>query len=317
MTERWSTAKTTKWLREPGPADNKYRRGVLGLRTGSARYPGAAVLSVTAAWRTGVGMVRYVPPLGDGTPSFGLPTPAAAVLAAHPETVFGDGDHCDAWVVGSGTDPTERAESERSRLLELLSGEDPVVVDAGALNLVAERTGSTVAPVIITPHRGEFARLWHDSDLGELPRHWSAGADSVEVERVVEAASRLATSLGVTVLLKGSVTVVASAAGRTVVSGPATPWLAAAGTGDVLAGMLGALVAAHAADVRADPELLIELGASAATLHDTAARIAANDAAGSGSGHPIAALDVAAAVPAAWALSTVGPYPPLDRFPPT
>ncbi|QIK63104.1 NAD(P)H-hydrate dehydratase [Leucobacter viscericola] len=308
MTESWSVTHAAKWLRAPGPADDKYRRGVLGVRTGSAQYPGAAVLGVTAAWRSGVGMVRYVPPLGDSEPLFGLPSPAAAVLAAHPETVFGDGGlrSCGAWVIGSGTDPGLRSASERTKLLELLNGEDPVVVDAGALELVGARKGTIAAPAIVTPHRGEFTKLWRGCGLGVLPRRWSersvsGGPDRVGTNRLAEAALRLAECLGVTVLLKGSVTVAATPGGRHITAGPATPWLASAGTGDVLAGMLGALVATHAAEVCADPELLADLGATAAILHDAAARIAAGDPEADGSGHPITALDVANAIPAAWA----------------
>ncbi|QIM19845.1 NAD(P)H-hydrate dehydratase [Leucobacter coleopterorum] len=277
------------------------------MRTGSTQYPGAAVLSVTAAWRAGAGMVRYSPPLGDSTPSLGLPSPAAAVLATHPETVFDGGDlrSCSAWVIGSGTDPLLRAEPEHKRLLKLLNGADPVVVDAGALELVGARKGAIAAPTIITPHHGEFTKLWRSCGLGELPRWWgdlrdNGSSDRVGTSHLAEAALCLAGCLRVSVLLKGSVTVAATPNGRHLASGPATPWLASAGTGDVLAGILGALAATHSAEVRADPELFAELGATAATLHDAAARLAADDPAGNGSGHPITALDVAAAIPSAW-----------------
>lgn len=309
MIERWSVADAAEWLRAPGPADDKYQRGVLGVRTGSAQYPGAAVLSVSAAWRAGVGMVRYVPPLGDEAPLWGLPTPAAAVLAVHPETVFGEGGQrsCDAWVIGSGTDPVLRSDAERSRLLELLGGGDPVVVDAGALELVGARKNAISAPAIITPHRGEFTKLWRGCGLGTLPRRWSEhresghpGTDRMSAEHLAEGAARLSSCLGVTVLLKGSTTVTATPAGRCIAAGPASPWLASAGTGDVLAGILGALVSTHAAEVRADPELLAALGATAAVLHDAAARHAASDPEADGSGHPITALDVAASIPEAW-----------------
>src|SRR5687767_15824194 len=87
------------WISVPGPGDDKYSRGVLGVVTGSARYPGAAVLGVEAALHTGVGMVRY---LGPGRPT-------RLVLARRPEAVTTDG-RVQAWVLGSGQDPAERAD---------------------------------------------------------------------------------------------------------------------------------------------------------------------------------------------------------------
>lgn len=294
-------------LLEPGPESHKYSRGVLGLRTGSTAYPGAAVLSAEAAWRAGVGLVRFAAQQGDESPALGLPTPAAAVLASRPETVFalpGGGSpraqRVDAWVIGCGTDPMLRSYLEREALLALLAGRAPVVVDAGALGLLLEREpGAPAAPVIATPHAREFAELWHAAGLAGVP-DLTSGADRST------AASALATRLGVAVLLKGSRTVVASPVGGAVTTAPATPWLATAGTGDVLAGALGALIATHAADRRiaGAPALdhgdLAGLGVAAAALHDRAARIAAGLAAGSGTGGaPITALDVARALPAA------------------
>lgn len=308
MIEHWTDADAAPWLPAPGPADSKYRRGVLGVRAGSAQYPGAAVLAVSAGWRTGVGLLRYVPPIADQKPPFGLPAPAAAVLAARPETVFGDsGAHpCDAWLLGSGTDPSTRSPAEHSALLTLLSGSAPAVIDAGALELAAEARSGTLAraggadvpgaPLIFTPHAGEFARLWKQCDLGDPP---AALADPATTTARGDAARRLAEALGATVLLKGSVTVIATPRGGLLSAGPATPRLATAGTGDVLAGVLGALVALHAARVREDPELLGALGAAAALLHDQAARLAAGS-----QDRPIVALDVATALPAAVAAIT-------------
>ncbi len=96
-------------------------------------------------------------------------------------------------------------------------------------------------------------------------------------------------------LLKGARTIAAAPRGGLLVAPAATPWLATAGTGDVLGGVLGALLAGHAAAVRQDPDLLAELGIAAAQLHDRAARIAAGTA-----GQPITAGDVVHALPAAW-----------------
>lgn len=295
----------------PQSDDDKYRRGVLGLRTGSARYPGAAVLGAQAAWRTGLGMLRYVPPHEDADASSGidLPSPAAAVLAARPETVFGDG-RCDAWVLGSGTDASERSDRERGALLELLNGDAPVVLDAGALGLVLDRDRSAATPIVLTPHHGEFLRLWQAAGLGSRPRGWPARnrggqGRSPELQSLAEAAAELSRVLDVTVLLKGSQTITATPGGQRLVSGPATPWLATAGTGDVLAGALGALLAAHSRVVREDPEIVGAVAASAATLHDAAARMAAGAVQGhtttaaQPTGRPITASDVAAALPTA------------------
>ncbi|WP_447945953.1 ADP-dependent NAD(P)H-hydrate dehydratase [Microbacterium lacticum] len=281
MALEWTAEQAAGVLRMPTASDDKYSRGVLGVRTGSDRYPGAAVLGVEAAHRTGLGMVRY---LGDERPT-------ALVLARRPETVSADG-RVQAWLIGSGTDASERSAADTAALRELLAGSMPVVVDAGALDLVP----GAVAPVVVTPHDRELARLREAAGLPEISLT-GPGADRGG------AAVDTAAALGVTVLLKGSRTVVATPAGpvRTVVS--PTAWLAAAGTGDVLGGILGALVAGAAgaaeADAGADGSAALDadtLGALAATAayvhgHAAAAASAAR------SGGPITALDVAESVP--------------------
>lgn len=280
MALEWTAEQAAGVLRMPTASDDKYSRGVLGVRTGSDRYPGAAVLGVEAAHRTGLGMVRY---LGDERPT-------ALVLARRPETVSADG-RVQAWLIGSGTDASERSVADTAALREVLAGSMPVVVDAGALDLVP----GAVAPVVVTPHDRELARLREAAGLPEISLT-GRGADREG------AAVDTAAALGVTVLLKGSRTVVATPAGRvrTVVS--PTAWLAAAGTGDVLGGILGALVAGAAgaaeADAGADGSAALDadtLGALAATAayvhgHAAAAASAAR------SGGPITALDVAESV---------------------
>lgn len=302
----------------PSSESDKYLRGVLGLRTGSSAYPGAAVLTAEAAWRTGIGVVRYVPPIDDAEPAFGLPAPAAAVLAVRPETVFMSPDalvrqHCDAWLIGSGTDPAQRSFAEHAALRRLLTQDAPVVVDAGALDLVVDRTVSGAvdrnstdvadrdhAPVVITPHRGEFRTLWERTGLGELPSGWDvARGEAVPEAALVDAARRASARLDATVLLKGSLSVVAAPDGFVAVCGPATPLLATAGTGDVLAGVLAALTATNAALVRRTPAVLGACAASAAVIHDLAARIASHRDGESGVPRPLTALDVAHAIPAA------------------
>jgi hydroxyethylthiazole kinase-like uncharacterized protein yjeF len=273
----WSQADAARALRRPTGADDKYSRGVLGMRTGSEAYPGAAVLGVEAAWRTGLGMVRYLGP----------EHPTALVLARRPETVTADG-RVQAWVIGSGTDAAVRTASDTAALRGLLSDTDPVVVDAGALDLAAEAT----APRILTPHDREHARLRAALGLGHTP-----------TDRVV-AARETAEATGAVVLLKGAVTVVAAPDGWAATVEAGTPWLATAGTGDVLAGIIGALVAgAMAHDQTADAASLAALAASGAWLHGRAGAIAAAGAGTttggptSSGGGPITALDVAEALP--------------------
>lgn len=308
----WGPADAAAWLRSPGANEHKVTRGVLGARIGSARYPGAAVLGVSAAWRTGVGMVRYIAPLGDAQPEFGLPTPAAAVLAARPETLFHAGA-CDAWLLGSGTDAEQRSDAEIAAIAHLHAGAAPLVLDAGALESARSRTAGS-APAVLTPHLGELRRLLAAAGVGHgcFESNHGAGSESVSPQAI----ARLAARLSATVLLKGSITTVVTPGGRLVKVGPATPWLATAGTGDVLAGILGALVACHAERVRADPELLAPIAATAALVHDGAARIAAHDSSRTPDkcvGSPITALDVAHAVPKAIRQLGRSSAPDIDR----
>lgn len=282
----WKVSDAASMLLRPGPDSHKYTRGVLALHTGSTAYPGAAVLGAEAAWRTGIGLVRFVPQRDDSPSRSGLPTPAAAVISVRPETVVShdpsvDRARSDAWLIGSGTDPDARSTAETRALLELLRGDVPVVADAGALSVFA--TANISAPTIITPHRGELSRLIAACGIEGHSMGDRSASES--------AASAVATRLGVTVLLKGSETIAVSPSGLTLVAGPATPWLATAGTGDVLAGIVGSLLAATAADQHTPMHLdtLALLGASAAIIHDLAARRAAGPA----HGQPITALDVA------------------------
>lgn len=269
MATSWGLEDTAGVLRRPTAADDKYTRGVLGVRTGSAAYPGAAVLGVEAAWRAGVGMVRYLGPAGD------------LVLARRPETVTQDG-RVQAWLVGSGTDAAVRSDAETAAVRGILSGPVPVVVDAGALDLVAGAT----APLVVTPHDREHARL---RELLGLP---AAGGDR-EADAV-----RTARELGGVVLLKGARTLVATGDDLVASVEVDVPWLATAGTGDVLAGALGALAAgAVAAGRAADAASLAPIAAAAAWLHARAAAIAAGRLGAAGG--PITALGVAEHLPRA------------------
>jgi NAD(P)H-hydrate repair Nnr-like enzyme with NAD(P)H-hydrate dehydratase domain len=146
----WTAPETATFLRVPTANDDKYSRGVVGMRTGSEEFPGAAVLGVEAAWRTGTGMVRYLGPRRA----------ADLVLQRRPETVTADG-RVQAWVVGSGTSPATRTAAETAAVRTILAGQVPVVVDAGALDLVVAASALTGdrAPLVLTPHDREHAAL--------------------------------------------------------------------------------------------------------------------------------------------------------------
>ncbi|WP_394335205.1 ADP-dependent NAD(P)H-hydrate dehydratase [Clavibacter michiganensis] len=141
---RQDADRTRLAIRLPRDDDDKYTRGVLGVRTGSDRYPGAAVLGVEAAARTGVGMIRYLGPAGA----------SASVLARRPEVVTADG-RVQAWLVGSGMDRAHRDAAATEAIAQALGQGLPSVVDAGALDLVDRATG----PVVVTPHFRELSRL--------------------------------------------------------------------------------------------------------------------------------------------------------------
>jgi hydroxyethylthiazole kinase-like uncharacterized protein yjeF len=266
----WEPSDTARMLRAPGRDDNKYSRGVVGIATGSERYPGAAVLGVEGAMRTGIGMVRFL----------GSETPTRLVLQRRPEVVLGEG-RVEAWVVGSGLPPAdERSQQDMSHMATALVSGAPLVVDAGAL----DRLGAAAGPAVITPHHRELERTLAMTSTPLTLEQITADAAA--------AASLAADALGVTVLLKGFTTHVASpGGGEPIAIALGTPWLATAGAGDVLSGMLGALIAGHAADVSDRGEqALAELAATAAALHGLAGVRASG-------GGPITALDVARAVP--------------------
>ena len=272
VVERLETSDVAARWPVPGAGDDKYRRGVLGVIAGSAEYPGAAVLCTTAALETGVGMVRY---LGPGRAE-------DLVLAACPEVVPGEG-RIQAMVMGPGVPLSDGETSDRRQVQwfrQALASDTPLVVDAGALQLLAhwQRTGHLrcEAPTLLTPHAGELATM-----LTEL------GGRAVDREQVeaepVRHARRAARATGAAVLLKGATTVVAdpdpAVPVRTQADAP--PWLATAGAGDVLAGICGALLAAGL-----PPR---EAGSVGALVHGLAARHA-------NPGGPVRATSVAGAV---------------------
>ena len=259
MSELFAREDAASWIALPTDDDDKYTRGVVGFVTGSARFPGAAVLGVDAALRTGVGMVRY---LGPGRPT-------RLVLQRRPEAVTAEG-RVQAWVLGSGWDTSRKIDELTKMVLEpALENPVPTVLDAGALPRWAEFGG----PLVLTPHEREFARLRASVGLG------AAGEDREA------AVAETAQALGCVVLLKGAETLVLSPASGLLRVRNATPWLATAGAGDALAGILGALVATHAAAADLAP-----VAAAAAWIHGEAARRASD-------GGPFVILDLCAAIP--------------------
>ncbi|MER6556306.1 NAD(P)H-hydrate dehydratase [Streptomyces sp. NPDC001027] len=255
-------ADTAALLPTPGGESDKYRRGVVGIAAGSARYPGAAVLAVAGALRGGAGAVRYVGPAGD------------AVLARFPETLVSErgpahAGRVQAWVVGPG------AGDDAATVAEVLAAEVPVLIDADGLRLAdADAVRGRAAPTLMTPHAGEAAAL-----LG-VAREQVEGARLASVRE-------LAARYRATVLLKGSTTLVADAGGEGAVrvNATGTAWLATAGSGDVLSGLAGSLLAAGLG--------ALDAGSVGAYLHGLAGRYAAD-------GAPAGAHDVAAAIPRAW-----------------
>lgn len=259
----------------PGPADHKYTRGVVGLVAGTPTYPGAAVLAASAAVRAGAGMVRYRGPEAVGH----------AVLAVRPEVVVAHG-RVQSWVVGPGLPTDDEGQRDRSRggLAEARGdtgahGAVPAVVDAGGLDLLEPPCPPWF---VLTPHAGELATLL---------QRYGERADRRDVEAAPLRWARRAHELtGATVLLKGGVTVVVGPGGA-FAQADAPAWLSTAGAGDVLAGLLGAMLAARSADVVERPALAADIAAAAALVHGHAARRA-------NPGGPVAALDVAEALPA-------------------
>ena len=206
----------------PGPGGDKFTGGLVGIVAGSPGYPGAAVLCVGGAVRTRPGLVRYAG------------AQAAAVLAHWPEVVAAadpaDAGKVQAWVIGPGlgTDGPSIA------LLRWVLNQDvPVLVDADGLTMLAalpsllsvrRRTGNTT---LLTPHDREFARVFPDIDLGDR----------------LGAVRQAAKNSGATVLLKGHRTLIAEPGGQAAVNLTGSPWLATAGSGDVLSGVIGSLLA--------------------------------------------------------------------------
>ncbi|OMC43565.1 bifunctional ADP-dependent NAD(P)H-hydrate dehydratase/NAD(P)H-hydrate epimerase [Mycobacterium sp. IS-1264] len=229
----------------PGPHDDKYTQGVTGVMAGSSTYPGAAVLCTGAAVAATSGMVRYAGSahaevLAQWPEVIAAPTPAAA-------------GRVQSWVVGPGLGTDDAG---AAALWFALETDLPVIVDADGLTILAahpDLVANRAAPTVLTPHAGEFARL-----AGSPP-----GDDRVG------AARKLADTFGATVLLKGNVTIVADPGGPVYLNPAGQSWAATAGSGDVLSGMIGALLASGLPAG--------EAAAAAAFVHARAAELSAAD----------------------------------------
>ena len=270
--QRWTTKDSKRQIVIPSELDHKYSRGTLGVITGSAQFPGAAVLTSKAAIATGLGVLRF-------HSSSGL---AHLVLHAAPEALVQPGK-VDAWLAGSGVSDKKYSDYTtwlRHRWFKLLSAQSvPTVLDAGALNWA----GKLSQPTLITTHAGELSRLLTkrgvavSSEAIEAdPKKWSMVA---------------AEKLSATVLLKGSTTYIAQK--DFLIELPkATPWLATAGSGDVLAGIIGALLATNYIEILNDENNLARVAATGALIHNNSALLASM-------GSPISATSIIDFIPEA------------------
>lgn len=337
-------AALARYLLKPEADSHKYSRGVVRIIAGSQRFPGAGLLCVAGASHSGVGMIRLNAPERVEN----------LVLGAHPQIVP-DGPAltgtCDALVLGPGLDAQKADWEALAQLLE----NTPAVIDASALEpvcvLVKEGKLRLRAHHILTPHEGELARclnLFAGTNTGEIAEKLAEKADkplgkfasqtSPALQRRIQGAQQLAALTGACVLAKGNRTVVVDAKAQVHTLPAATPWLATAGSGDVLAGLMGGLLALNVragagsgggvdAQGRGTPAasaaaLAPEIAQLAARLHALAGQLAAEAAgpkpaevtapkptdatgpksAGAVVAHPITAPEIAAAIPNAWAL---------------
>lgn len=214
-------------LKWPSPAIHKYDRGAILVAGGAAAKAGAAKLAATAAMRAGAGLATIVCAEED------VPVYASAALSVMTagdsqwKSLLAD-ERISTVVIGPGAGI---GETTRTKVTEALSAGKRVVLDADAITSFASEPQSLFMigkpHCVLTPHSGEFARLF--PDLGALPRH--------------QAALRAAERSRCVVVLKGYDTIIASPDGRRAINTNAPPTLATAGSGDVLAGICGGFLA--------------------------------------------------------------------------
>lgn len=293
--EAWALSLPDLAVAGPAPGDHKYGRGVVGVVAGSSEFPGAALLAVGGARRSGAGMVTFASPsAAPRTPSAGPTSRASAdvlvpqlVVARYPDAVLSPARRVDARCVGPGLGSARPAVEA---VLAALADRCPLVIDASALAVVgtgegraalAERSAAGLVTVL-TPHAGEFVRLGLDPAGG-----------------VLAAAQRAARETGAVVVHKGPGTVVAAPGGPTFVDTFGTAELATAGSGDVLAGLLAGMLAGLAVAAGGvagvTPAQAALVAARAVGLHGLAGRLAGAE------GGPVTATDVLARLPDAHA----------------
>lgn len=199
----------------PTATDHKYRRGLVSVVAGA--MPGAAELAALAAQRGGAG---YVQLLGGKTP----PVPPHSIVRRPFPTIGNAWDErSGAIVIGPGLGQDDKA---RERFEIALASGRPLVIDADALSLLGDRC--CAVPAILTPHGGEFARMM-GADAGQ----------GSKIDQTLAAARKYQA----VIIHKGADGIIAAPDGRIAATWPGNAWLASAGTGDVLAGLCGAMLA--------------------------------------------------------------------------
>lgn len=280
------------------PDAHKGTKKKLAIVGGGAGMSGAVILASRAAWRSGVGMVKLI--VADESLTSVREAEPQALTAAWPAT---DADAerdiakwADVVAIGPGLGGGGAARELVERVLRAWEG--PVVVDADAINVFASHVNALAGalngrPAVLTPHPAEFARLAGVAVDDVLKRRFEVALPTARHTRAV-------------VLLKGQPTIVAAPDGTRMVSASGTPLLAAAGSGDLLTGMVATLLGQIG-----DP---LEAAACAAWVHGRAARIAQG-----GKGHGIRGLaleDVIARLPRAWTVTDRPTrYPVLFELP--
>ena len=237
----------------PSVFDDKYSRGVLGVITGSKTYPGAASLTTKASLRTGVGMIRFL--TGEKDLNY-------LVLEKSAEIVIKDGQ-VQAWLLGSGIEKNGGKLKTRRKIKKALNQNLPVVLDAGAINFVTMIDANS----IITPHYKELQELFAAN---------STQVSLVEIKKdPAKWAKKASLEFKTTVLLKGNTTVICDDKNLIEVK-QGNPFLATAGTGDVLSGILGSLVATNYLRLKNKTISLLEIAQAAVIIHQEASLEASN-----------------------------------------
>ena len=237
----------------PSVFDDKYSRGVLGVITGSKSYPGAASLTTKASLRTGVGMIRFL--TGEKDLNY-------LVLEKSAEIVIKDGQ-VQAWLLGSGIEKNGGKLKTRRKIKKALNQNLPLVLDAGAINFVTMINANS----IITPHYKELQELFAAN---------STQVSLVEIKKdPAKWAKKASLEFKTTVLLKGNTTVICDDKNLIEVK-QGNPFLATAGTGDVLSGILGSLVATNHLRLKNKTISLLEIAQAAVIIHQEASLEASN-----------------------------------------